>query len=337
MTRRELSIAFQTNKTPAEYVALAQLADTAGFDAITVYNDAPFHPAYAALLLMAPHVKRARIGPATVQPARVAPIDIAAQAALLESLAPGRTYIGLSRGAWLEAHGITPEPKPVTALREAVNVVRYLLRGDTGGVDGDMYRLAEHVRAPYPLPPNAADIPLLIGTWGPQLAAVAGELADEVKVGGTANPDFVPLMRDYIAVGERKAGRDLGTVGVVVGAVCVVDADGVAARALARREVALYLPVVAALDKTLTVEPERVARIKAGVESGDLDDAAAQISDDLLDRFAFSGTPEAVIQQCEGLFDAGTSRIEFGTPHGIDSPTGIQLLAEKVLPALRAP
>jgi 5,10-methylenetetrahydromethanopterin reductase len=335
MTHRELSIAFQTNKTPAEYAALGALADEHGFDAITVYNDAPFHPAYAALLLMAPHVKRARIGPATVQPARVAPIDIAAQAALLESLAPGRTYIGLSRGAWLKAHGITPEPKPVTAICEAVNVIRYLLSNGTGGVEGSMYHLAEHVRAPYPLPPNADKIPLLIGTWGPQLAAVAGELADEVKIGGSANPDFVPVLRDYIAVGERTAARDEGTVGVVVGAVCVVDEDGNAARALARREVALYLPVVAALDKTLTVEPALITRIRSAVEADDLDTAAANISDDLLDRFAFSGTPNAIIRQCEGLFAAGTRRIEFGTPHGLQSEHGIQLLGKRVLPELR--
>jgi 5,10-methylenetetrahydromethanopterin reductase len=174
---------------------------------------------------------------------------------------------------------------------------------------------------------------LLIGTWGPQLAAVAGELADEVKIGGSANPDFVPVMRDYIAVGERKSGREIGTVRVVSGAVCVVDNDGERARALARREVALYLPVVAALDTTLTVEPERVARIKAAVEANDLETAAAQIPDHLLDRFAFSGTPEAIIRQCEALFDAGTSRIEFGTPHGIKSETGIYLLGERVLPA----
>ncbi|MEO0565426.1 MAG: LLM class flavin-dependent oxidoreductase, partial [Chloroflexota bacterium] len=256
MTQRELSIAFQTDKTPGEYAALAELADAQGFDTITVYNDAPNHPAYAALILMAPHIKRARIGPATVQPARIAPIDIAAQAALLELLAPGRTYIGISRGAWLEEHGIIPEPKPVTAMREAVNIIRYLLGNQTGGVTGSRYHLAEHVRTPYPLPPNTEKIPILIGTWGSLLAAVAGEVADEVKIGGSANPDFVPVMRERIAVGERNSNRAEGTVGIVVGAVCVVDENGDAARALARREVALYLPVVARLDSTLHVEPE---------------------------------------------------------------------------------
>lgn len=332
---QRLSIAFQTNKTPQEYIRLAKLVNSYNFDAVTVYNDAPFHPAYAALLLMAPHIERAHIGPATVQPARIHPIDIAAQAALLEALAPRRTYIGISRGAWLQAHGITPEPKALDAIRDAVNIVRYLLGGRTGGYEGAVYSLAAHVRAPYPLPPYAAEIPILIGTWGQKLAAIAGEIADEVKVGGSANPDFVPLMRDYLAVGERAAHRNTGSVGVVMGAVCVVDEDREQARALARREVALYLPVVAALDPTVQIEPDRIQRIQAHVEAQQPDEAAALISDALLDRFAISGAPSDLIVQCERLFDAGASRIEFGTPHGLQSERGIALLGEQVLPALK--
>jgi 5,10-methylenetetrahydromethanopterin reductase len=208
-----------------------------------------------------------------------------------------------------------------------------MMRGETGGVDGTTYSLAEHVRTPYPLPENP-DVPILIGTWGPKLAAVAGEIADEVKIGGSANPDFVPVMADYIRVGEEKAKRTPGTVGIVVGAVCVVDNDGEQARALARREVALYLPVVAKLDKTVSMEPERVARIRDYVEGNDLDGAASQIPDDLLDRFAFSGTPKQVAAQCNALFEAGASRIEFGTPHGITPQTGLNLLAHEVIPRL---
>lgn len=335
MSEHQVSIAFQTNKTPSEYAALAALADEQGFDAITVYNDAPYHPAYAALLLMAPHIKHARIGPATVQPARIAPIDIAAQAALLESLAPGRTYIGISRGAWLEAHGIQPETKPITAIREAVSIIRYLLLGKTGGMPtGKIYRLAEHVQAPYPLPEHT-NIPILIGTWGKKLAAVAGEIADEVKIGGSANPDFVPIMRDYIAVGEKRAGRAENQVGIVVGAVCVVDEDGALARDRARRAVALYLPVVAPLDPTIIVDPDRIERIQKAVEARDLSTASAQISDDLLDRFAFSGNPSQIIAQCESLFSVGTRRVELGTPHGVSQSDAIRLLGKKVLTALR--
>ena len=48
----EISIAFQTDKTPEQYIALAKLVDQYDFDAVSVYCDAPFHPSYGPLLLM---------------------------------------------------------------------------------------------------------------------------------------------------------------------------------------------------------------------------------------------------------------------------------------------
>ena len=334
MSRREISIAFQTDKTAARYVALAKLVDQYNFDAVSVYNDAPFHPGFAPLLLMAPHVRRARLGVAALPPTRVHPIDIAAQAALLSELATGGIYIGLARGAWLSDHGIREPEPPIQAIREAVDVIRYMLSGETGGYSGEIYQLAEHVRAPYPLPAKMP--PILIGSWGRRLCALAGEIADEVKVGGSTNPAMVPVIQGYIAEGEQKAGRPGGSVGIILGAVTVVDEDREAARMAARRSVAMYLPVVAPLDPTVTVEPELVSSLREHVNRNELDDAARLISDDLLDKFAFSGNADDLIRQAEALFAAGASRVEFGTPHGLDSETGIRLIGERVIPALRA-
>jgi 5,10-methylenetetrahydromethanopterin reductase len=268
-----------------------------------------------------------------VSPARIHPIDIAAETALLAALAPGRVYVGLARGAWLAEHGLREPERPVRAIRETVDILRYLLSGDTGGYDGQVFRLAPHVRAPYPLPTRLP--PVLIGTWGRHLAALAGAIADEVKVGGSANPDLVPVMAGYVAAGERDAGRAPGTVGLVFGAVTVVADDRAAARARARRSVALYLPVVAALDPTLQVAPDLIARLRLHARQQAWDDAAGLIADDLLDRFAFAGDARDVIGQAERLFAAGARRVEFGTPHGLRAETGIRLLGETVLPALK--
>lgn len=333
-TRREISIAFQTDKSAAQYVALAKLVDDYDFDAVSVYNDAPFQPGFAALLLMAPHVRRARLGVAAVSPSRVHPIDIAAQTALLAELARGGVYVGFARGAWLEDHGIHEVKPAVQTIREAVEVVQYLLSGRSDGYQGQVYQLAEGVRAPYPLPEKP--IPVLIGTWGKKLCALAGEIAHEVKIGGSANPDVVPVIQQFIAVGERAAGRLSGSVGVVAGAVSVIDEDREQARHAARRSVALYLPVVAPLDPTVQIEPELVDRLCELAKRHEYDTAAHLISDDLLDRFAFSGNPSDIIQQAERLFEAGAHRIEFGTPHGLSqSETGIHLLGKQVLPVLK--
>src|SRR5687767_7235493 len=113
MNKREISIAFQTNKSASEYIELAQLVDGYGFDAVTVYCDAPFHPSFGPLLLMAPHIKRSRIGTAAIPPSRIHPIDIAAETALLTEVAQAGVYIGLARGSWLDAYGISEAQPPV--------------------------------------------------------------------------------------------------------------------------------------------------------------------------------------------------------------------------------
>ena len=332
MKQREISIAFQTDKTPQQYIDLAKLVNQYDFDAVTVYCDAPFHPSYMPLTLMSPYITKARIGAAAVSPSRMHPIDIAANATLLSQVASAGTYIGIARGAWLEAHGITELQPPIQAIREAVDIVKYMLNGRDDGYQGQVFQIAENVRAPYPLPPE--NIPILIGTWGKKLCAVAGEVADEVKIGGSANPDVVPVIRDYIRVGEEAAGRDAGSVNIVIGAVSVIDDDRDQARALARREVALYLPIVAKLDPTVTLDPDLVERLTDHANRHEYDEAGALISDELLEKFVFSGNANDFITHCERLFHAGANRIEFGTPHGIQSTKGIQLLGEKVLPAL---
>ena len=185
-------------------------------------------------------------------------------------------------------------------MREAVEIVRRLQAGDRSGFAGEHFASAPGTGFEYE--PFRARIPLLIGTWKPRMAALAGETADEVKIGGCANPDLVRLMRTWI-------GND--DVGIVVGAVTVVDEDGEAARARAADQVAMYLEVVGALDPTLGPGPPP------------------------LDAFTIAGTPEEVAAHARRLFDAGAKRVEFGTPQGLTTARGVELLCDRVLPLLR--
>lgn len=333
MSHREVSVAFQSDKTAAAYVALARRVEEYGFDALSVYGDLMFQPPIGPLLLMARATTRIRLGPASLNPYTLHPVEIAGQIALLDAVSGGRAYLGLSRGAWLDSLDIV-QTKPVTTMREAVAVVRHLLAKRRAPFAGDVFSLSEHNVLQYDV--ARATVPLMIGTWGPRLAALAGEIADEVKIGGCVNPAMVAVMRARIGAGARQAGREPDAVSIVLGAVTVVDEDGAAARRRAKEEVALYLPTVTSLDPTVSVDPELLARMETAVQQGDRQAAAALISDDLLHTFAFAGTPADVIAHAEAIFAAGASRIEFGTPHGLTDTRGVQLLGEKVLPALRS-
>jgi 5,10-methylenetetrahydromethanopterin reductase len=289
-----------------------------------VFNDLWFQPPLPALLEVARATSRVRLGPACLNPFTLHPVEIAGQIAMLDEASRGRAYLGLARGAWLDELGID-QAQPVSALREAWEVVRRLLAGNVEGVAGARFSLPPGRALHHPRTRPA--VPLLIGGWGPQLLALAGELADELKVGGSANPAMVELARTRLAAGGRAE-----LPGIVLGAVTVVDEDGERARALARRQLLLYLPVVGPLDPASGVDPELFARLAALAEHGREDEAAALIPNAIVDRFAFAGTPQQVAAQTIGLLDAGARRVEFGPPHGIDERTGVRLLAERVAP-----
>lgn len=269
---------------------------------ISVFHDLLYQPAIGPLLLMARVTERIRLGPAALNPFTLHPYEIAGQIAMLDTVSNGRAYLGLAKGAWLDRLGID-ERRPLVALQEAVAIVRALLAGDDDGVDGSRFTLAAGATLAYPRVRSA--VPLLIGTWGRETMRWAATVADEIKLGGTANPDLVRVAREWIAD---------PAVGVVTGCVTVVDEDGGWARARAREVVEDYLGVVAHLDPTLELE------------SGEPPP---------LSRFSISGTPEDVAARVIELWEAGAARVELGTPQGRTTLGGVDLICERVLPLLR--
>jgi 5,10-methylenetetrahydromethanopterin reductase len=329
---RELGVGLQSDKRPGTYAALARQAESHGIDVISVYADLMFQPPLPALLEIAAATDSVRLGPVCLNPYSLHPFEIAGQAAALDLAADGRAFLGLARGTWLGAVGIE-QRRPVQALEEAAGLVAALLRHDPDGYAGATFRLAAGTTLRYATRRPA--LPLLIGTWGRRTGELAGRIADEVKVGGSANPAMVGVMRRYIGAGAGAAGRDPDDVGIVLGAVSVVDEDGERARERARVEVAMYLAVVAGLDPTFVVQPEVLEPVRKLVDAGEHEQAGRFVPDDVLDRFAFSGTPEHVAALVNAVLAAGAKRVDLGTPHGLTDETGIDLIGRRVLPLVR--
>ena len=271
---------------------LARRAEAAGVSVITVFHDLLYQPAIAPLMLIAQATSTVRLGPAALNPYTLHPVEIAGQIASLDLASDGRAFLGLVSGSWLDRLGLERR-RPVETVREAAELVRRLLAGDRGGFRGTVFELAPGAGLEYE--PRRRRVPLMIGTWRPRMAALARQLADEVKIGGCANPEMVRLMRDWLGDDGPR---------IAVGAVTVVDRDGEAARERARRKVQMYLDVVGDLDPTLPPGPTP------------------------LEKFVFAGTPTEIVRHVEELAAVGLDRVEFGDPEGFD------LLLEEVVPRL---
>ena len=326
-TPGQVGIGLAGSFPPADYVSIAQVAENAGFDAITVFGDLMYQPPAMVLGTMAAATTQIHLGVAAYSPWTHHPVEIAGQVAYLDLAAQGRAFYGLVRGAWLDQLNID-QTKSIAAIDDTVQIVSRLLAGDTTGYTGEVYSLGEGLRLEYQ--PQRPKVPLLIGTWSPRLAAYAATCADELQAGGSANPDMVARLRELLGPSQR--ARE---VGICLNAVAVVDDDAKAAGRAVRAACAPYFDVVAGLDTTLEVDPELLQAVKNKLAQGDPAAAGQLIPDDILRRFAFWGTAEDIANHALEILDAGALRVEFDTPFGLTTPEGLRKLANEVLPRIR--
>ncbi|MFN8511698.1 MAG: LLM class flavin-dependent oxidoreductase [Thermomicrobiales bacterium] len=330
----QLSVGLPGNRPLGDYLALARLAEDYGFHTLSIFDDLLFKPAWPILFTIAGQTSRIRLGPSVANPYLIHPAILAEYAALLDEATGGRTYFGIGRGAFLDSVN-TATPRPLTAVREAIELARHLLRGDTAPYTGQIFQTTPGTRLTWQPPRHT--IPIMVGTWGPRMARMAGGLADEVKAGSCWSAPYGRMLRDEIDAGARAANRDPSQVQLVLGPLTAISDDRAAAQAHARRTLTFYLPYLAPMPAFAGLDPELLARINAATAQGNIDHAAALISDDHLDQFALYGTPHDCIAGIERLVaETGVGRVEFGAPHSPDGPaTAIHLLGKHVIPHFR--
>ncbi len=192
-------------------------------------------------------------------------------------------------------------------IAEAWEIVSRLLSGDRSGFEGEIFRLGPGVGLAFPA--SATGCRCWSARWSPRLTSFAAGQAAELKLGGSANPSMVRLARERLGAAE---------VGIVAGAVTVVDTDDARAREHARRRVAMYLEVVAGLDPTAGVDPDLIAAVARASSPPAMWPARRPHLRRRARSVRVLGNARPDRSQALALYDAGARRVEFGTPHGLD-------------------
>jgi 5,10-methylenetetrahydromethanopterin reductase len=311
-------------------VSLAKLVEQLGFHTLSIYDDLFFKPAWPILSIVAANTSTIRVGPAVVNPYLIHPAITAGNIALLDEISGGRAYLGIGKGAFLDFVGVET-PTPITAVRETIDIVQRLLDGSMKGYKGDFFNIDES--ASFRWKPVKPKVPIVIGTWGQRMAELAGKVADEVKANPLWDAGYATQLLTYIHKGAAGAGRDINDVSLCLGVLTSVSEDEAEAREYARRALAIYLPHLSPMTEAVGVSSDEVNKVSAYSSVGDYAKAARYISDRTLENFALFGTPGLLCRKIQKMLDqVPVDRIEFGTPHGPDSITSINLLGRKVLP-----
>jgi 5,10-methylenetetrahydromethanopterin reductase len=210
---------------------IAQLAERTGYDYLWLADERFFREVYASLTLCALRTERIALGPCVTDPYSRHAALTAMAIATLDEISGQRAVLGIGAGvSGFRELGIAREKSGV-ALREAVEVIRRLLAGETVTYTGQAVRVDG---AHLDFKPVRAGVPMYIASQRPVGCRSAGRVADGAIMQGCVADPLVRFFKDRVAEGAQRAGRDPAGVELVARInVCIAD-DAAAARDVMR-------------------------------------------------------------------------------------------------------
>ncbi|RLI88939.1 MAG: 5,10-methylenetetrahydromethanopterin reductase [Archaeoglobales archaeon] len=323
----KFGVEFVPNVKYYELEYYAKLAEDSGFGYCWITDHYNNRNVYAMLTLLALKTQKMRIGAGVANPYHTHPAVVASAIATINEVSGGRAVLGIAAGdkVTLERIGVKWE-KPLSRIREAVEVIRALHAGKSVSYDGKFFKLSG-----AKLDFNAGSIPIYIGAQGPKMLKLAAEIGDGVLINASHPKDF-EVARKSIDEGLQK-GKDFD---VVAYASLSIDRDGGKARNAAKIVVAF---IVAGSPDVIFerhgISSEDVEKVRTSLNNafatGNWKAVNEAVTDEMVDIFSISGTPEDVIERIEKLKKVGVTQVVAGSPIGPNKAKSIKLMGKEIV------
>ncbi|MGH3004736.1 MAG: LLM class flavin-dependent oxidoreductase [Gaiellaceae bacterium] len=313
---------------PETVGAAAREAERRGFDELWIGEDFFYGGAISMAGIALASTERLPVGIGVVSPLTRHPALLAMELATLAGAYPGRLLPALGLGApgWLEQMGLTP-PSGLAVMREGVSALRRLLAGEELTERASRFSF-QGVRLEYP---PETPLELRVGVIGPRMLRLAGALGDGVVLALPSTTGYVRWAREQVEAGASDAGGARRSVTAF--ALLVLDEDATSARELARDVLAPHLALAA--PNAVTEVAGATAEIQRLLAAGGVGELARSLPAAWLDEFAVVGDPDRCRSGIEALFEAGADAVMLLPAPADRAAFIIELLAGRVLPALR--
>lgn len=317
-----------------QLVRLAVQAEQAGFDYVWFPHDTFLANTWVITSAVASQTSRIQIGTVGTNPYTTSPAEIATYIATLDELSAGRAVLGLGLHTekMVEWTGIDASDYLVRT-REAVDIIRALLRGEVVDYRGEAFQWTEQCYLRFK--PYRDEVPIYICAFGAEYLALSGAIGDG-SLPMITPPESAGYMVSEITAGAVAAGRDPGDVDIAGCSWLSLAVDRVEATEVLRKMIAYFGPYLEAPAlATIDLAPGDFREISELVEAGQYEAAAALVTDEMTD-LAIRGTPEDVIRRIESLAGMGVTQVSLGGPLGPDPGEAIRLMGEHVIPYFKA-
>lgn len=293
-----------------DLVDQAKVAEACGYDEVWLADERFYREVYSCLTHFAASTSRVRLGPCVTDPYARHPALTASAIATLDEISGQRAMLAIGAGISGFAELGIIRHKPAKAIREAVQVIRPLLRGETVDFRGEVVNFKE---GKLSFTPVRADIPIYVASNGPLGHQAAGAVADGAIMEACASVEEVHVFRADVDRGAIKAGRDPKEIKLVARLNTCVGTDGRSARDAVRPTVArllgggrLKLATLAA--QGLTLPEEAIASVVGAPYAAGFTPYLSLlplISDRHVDACTLAGTVKEVTDHAIELRKAG--------------------------------
>lgn len=281
-------------RPPQESVALAQAIEESGYDSIWVADEGVnTRDVFVTMAAIATATSRLRIGTGLVNPYTRHPALTASAIATIDELSEGRAFLVFGTGGTMSLGplGIDRE-RPVPHVREALEVSRRLLDGETVEFAGETVQL-RNARLAGPRP----EVEVWFAGRSPAVLGVAGAVADGVLLEFLHKPSLGTYV-EQVAVGARRAGRALPRL--VYSTIVLTDRgrlDEIRPQMTFR-----LVDSPDAVKEQLGITPAHVREIRDAMRGG-LAAAAPLIPDEWIEPFILLGDRDRIADEIAALRD----------------------------------
>jgi 5,10-methylenetetrahydromethanopterin reductase len=293
-----------------QMIERAKLAEANGFDAVWVADERFYREVYSTLAVLAVHTERIRLGTCVTDPYARHPALTAMAIATLDEISNGRALLGFGAGISGFAELGIVRRKPALAMREAIQLIRRLLKGETVDYHGEVIGFTN---GKLSFKPVRSEIPVYVASNGPLGQRMTGAVADGAIMEGCGSVEEVGAFREILAQGAQKAGRDPKAVKIIVRLNTCIATSGKTARDAIRLGVARMLAAGRLKFRTaeargLTLSAEAVApfaNVHYAAGAAPYAPLLPLVTDRHVDAFTLAGTVEEVAEHMVSLKAAG--------------------------------
>jgi 5,10-methylenetetrahydromethanopterin reductase len=299
---------------PQACLRFAQAAEAHSFSSLWFAENPFARSVLPAAAACAAATQRLRIGVGVVNPFSRNPTLLAMEWGALDELAQGRAVLGIGAGiAEAVRHMGFGWDRPLSAVRDAIHIVRHLLRGEEVTYRGRVFSI-DRVRLDFR--PPRAELPIFMAAVGDRSLELCGEIADGLIVSNMLPSGYTLRAAAILREAARAAGR--GAPEIVQYVPCVAGPDRAAARQLVKPRLAGMLIAFwslgeerparrASMVRASGVAAAEFAAIVARLHGGE---AANEVLDDrFVDAFALAGTAADCLEQAAAYRKAGVDEL----------------------------